>query len=185
MLEYSAYGKASKPGYPVKSLDVHSQASPTIPSTPYADAPAGYAPAVAAPVSAVLHELGVVAVGHGQAVDLEGGNLDLVARALVVVREALGRRTHEEGTAGHVDGVTRCRGGRAELACARGRVDAGGGQLERLQHRLVVLLLVGDEHPPHEAAGVEAVGVRGEAVGLEHGQGALAHAVHVRAGVGH
>ncbi len=116
-------------------------------------------------VAAVVHEFGVRGVGDRRAVDAEGGDIDLVTRPLVVVREALLRRAH-------------CETARRKLLSALGgpcvaglpprrRVHARVRQLQGLQHGLVVLMLVLQEHLPDERRNP-----------VEHRQRPSAHPLH-------
>ena len=110
--------------------------------------------AVALPVqrrlgAGVLHERGVRAVGDRGSIDLEGGQLDRVARALVVVGEAARRRrrsrTRPAGDRDHLRAVGDRLGGAEPRSTARRQLVALD-QLQQLQHRLVVLQLVGEQH---------------------------------------
>src|SRR5207244_7565247 len=97
---------------------------------------------------------------------------DLVAGALVVVREPALVRAGEERTAGdphHAAGAGRAARPRAGPGW---RVHPGLGERERLQHRLVVLVLVLDHHVPDHVTGAA----------LEHPKNALAHRAHVLTG---
>ena len=71
-----------------------------------------------------------------------------MARALVVVGEALVRRAHRERPGGDVDGLEAGRSGRCGAAGGAGPAgrDRQLGELDRLQHRLVVLVLVLEHH---------------------------------------
>ena len=112
--------------------------------------------AVALPVhrrlgAGLLHEGDVVAVGDRGPVDPERRQLDRVAGPLVVVGEALGRRADLALSALDQDHL-----GALGDRLGRGRaVDLGGlvglDHLQQLQHRLVVLVLVGEQHLVDEA----------------------------------
>ncbi len=148
--------------------------------------PARLRPPASTGVSAALHELAEVPVRDRGGVDVEGPELDRVPRALVVVGEALAGRPHRERPRLDAHDV-RLRGARLgrRMRPAGRLVDAGLGERERLQHRLVVLMLVLHEHVPHEPSAVEPAIGGGRYVGLvEDSDGALAHRVHEVARLG-
>jgi hypothetical protein len=100
-------------------------------------------------VAAGLDELQVLAVGDRDGVDEERLDVDDVGRPLVVVGERVPIGPHDELPAGDEDL------GHQGWAARRGRGGdvgiRGGHQLQRGQHRLVMLVLVLDHHPVHEA----------------------------------
>ena len=89
------------------------------------------------------------------AVDLKSGKVDLVLRTLVVVGEATGRRAREKRARvdpHHSQGRAVPRSAQRD---ARRREDARLRERQRLEHRLVVLMLVLDDHLEHEAPSLE------------------------------
>jgi hypothetical protein len=128
--------------------------------------PALVGPELRAPVAAVLDECEVGAVRDRRAVDLEGRHVHRVLGTLVVVCELgvwLAERERprvDEHRAGLLAEPLRRK--RAALR----RVGTRLRELERLQHRLVVLVLVLDDHFPdgphasHEIEHLERAGTR-------------------------
>src|SRR5207248_8390301 len=103
---------------------------------------------------------------------------DWVAGALVVEREATIQDTHRERPGRHLDGLQAgvAAWSRRRRTKVRRAVPGRPGETKRLQHRLVVLVLVADDHLVHH-------GVAGAAAG-ERLQRALAHLLHVLARCG-
>src|SRR2546421_3955971 len=110
-------------------------------------------PQLAAAVAAGLHELHEVAVRHGKRVDLELRNVDLVPRALVVVREPVESGAGHEGPARDAHHAAGARGATRARPPLTRLVDARLREREGLQHRLGVLVLVLDDHVPDNVAG--------------------------------
>ena len=109
---------------------------------------AGFGPDVRVVIAAVVDERDVGAVGDRHGVDAERRHVDLVRGALVVVGPRLEVGAHDERAsldehvvAGHF------RRGRRRLLATRVGVVA---QLQRRQHRLVVLVLVLHDHAVDE-----------------------------------
>ena len=102
-------------------------------------------------------ELGEGGVGDRRAVDLEGVQLDRVPRTLVVVGEAVGTGPDVVRTGRHRHHLgslcDRLAGDRPVELDRLVAVD----HLQELQHRLVVLVLVRDQHLVDEAAGEHLV----------------------------
>ena len=133
----------------------------------------------------LLHERDIRRIGDRGSIDLEGGELDRVAGALVVVGEAPRRRADLVRAGGNADGV-RARGRRLGRGpwLDRHRLIAVD-HLQELQHRLVVLVLVGEQHLVDEAAAQQGVlGVLAELDLVEHLERALAHVGEVGAQLG-
>ena len=144
-----------------------------------APCPAVARPQVGAPVAAVGHELGEVAVRDGQPVDLERRDVHLVAGPLVVVGEPAAGVAHLERTGLDPHGPARGLRGRPRERAPRRRVHPGRRELEALEDRLRVLLLVLHEQLPQEAAGVEVAEAGRQVHPVEHLQRPLAHGLHV------
>ena len=120
--------------------------------------PALVRPPLAALVAAALGEAQEGRVGDRGAADAEARQVDQVARALVVEREAVIVGAHRELARRDLDRVEARAGRRAprrgrRLEPGRG---AQAGELDRLQHRLRVLELV-LEHHLVDVGGAEAV----------------------------
>ncbi len=118
------------------------------------------------PVSAVVDELLPFAVGHRHPADAEGRHIDDVGGALVVQRVRLGHRVdaEDERAAGH---QYRCARHTRPTRRKRGAVVQQRGtrpQIQRLQHRFVVLILVADHQPEVEIGLDVVVGQRVEGV---------------------
>ena len=116
-----------------------------------------------------VHELDPVADRHRQPVDLEAGHVHDVTRAFVVVGKAVRGAAHFERAGVHGDHVPGASPGDGALSCT-GRA---AGEAERLQHRLVVLLLVAQHELDQRPVAVEAVEDRARA--LAHRRHVLAH----------
>jgi hypothetical protein len=102
-----------------------------------------------------------------------------VLGALVVVGEAVRTRAERERTGLHAHHLRAPAERRLprEPAAPR-RVGPALGQLQGLEHGLVVLVLVLHQHLPDEAARIQPVAPLREVGVLEHLQGPLAHLLH-------
>ncbi len=130
-----------------------------------------------------LDVLGVGRVGDRGSVDLERGQLDLVPGPLVVVGKAPGRRADRVSSS--LDG-RHLRSARLDrLGADRPQRLVAVDHLQQLQHRLVVLVLVREQHLVDEAFPQKGIlGRRGEVDGVEHLEGALADVGRVGAQLG-
>ena len=126
----------------------------------------------AALVAAALGEVAPGGVGDRRAADAEGGQRDHVARALVVVGEALGGGADGRRAGGDLDRLEAGQAaGAARVGRRGGREALQARELQRLQHGLAVLVLVADDE-------LESVAVADAALGddLER---AAAHLIEV------
>lgn len=104
-----------------------------------------------------------------------------MTRAFVVVGEAVGGGADRVGPGRYLDHL-RARGhrlGRGARIDDRRRIAVD--HLQRLQHRLVVLVLVGDQHLVDEAVAKHGIVAIGKFDPLEDLEGSAAHLVHVGA----
>ena len=113
--------------------------------------PAGRGPQPLVVVAAGLDERAVGGVGDRHRVDEVRRHVDLVRGPLVVQRPRVGGRAHRERAARdqHLGGADQRRGRRQGVGRREDRVSAT--QLVGGQHRLVVLVLVLEDHAEHEA----------------------------------
>ena len=122
----------------------------------------------------VLDELDVGAVAHRRPLDLERGELDLVLRPLVVIGEAPTRRP-DRVFAGLDPDRLRPLGGEGARRLDRGGRAVVVDQHQQLQHRLVVLELMREQHLVDEPLAQQRVLVIGVDLDLvEDLEGALA-----------
>ena len=118
----------------------------------------------------VGQELGEVPVGDGTAIDPERLDLHLVAGPFVVVGETVPRRSDLANPP--LDANRPGSGRRQLLGGRRGpRGLIAVDHLEQLEHRLVVLVLVGDEHLVGEPVPQDRVGRIVEIELVEHLEG--------------
>ena len=138
-------------------------------------------PPLAPLVAAVVDELANRAVGDRRA-SIQNGAVAHVPRALVVVGEARAARAHLERAAGHQHHVApRPAARRGDLAARGGVVRLGGHELQRLEDRLGVLLLVAQDHLVDEAVGEQRPAGVATGRAVEQVERALAHRLHVGA----
>jgi hypothetical protein len=143
---------------------------------------AGVAPEVGVGIPARLHEAHIVGVRHGMGVDRVGIDVADVRALLVVVCPADLVAAHRELACLERDRRNSPLGSRGPPQVGE-RVDEVLAHLEGLEHRLVVLVLVLDDH----VVGVPAAPQRlvvGEALARQTATDTLAHVVDVRVGVG-
>jgi hypothetical protein len=116
-------------------------------------------PQLIAVVAAGVDELGVAPTGHREAVDREAWQLDRVARPLVVVGAGavVGAEPERAAADHHPLGIVHRPRQRRQAAAGRRGVGlaagAGAAKVERLEHGLLVLRLVLDDHPVDVAVG--------------------------------
>ena len=135
--------------------------------------PALRTPRLARAVAALGHELGELRVRHRRSVDEERRQLHVVRLELAVVRPRLVDGAQGERAVAHVDLLGAARRTIREGRVARG-IDEALAELNRLQHRLLLLELRLHHEPEYEPVSQERAR-RLEIDVLEHVEHALAH----------
>ncbi len=135
---------------------------------------------LAAAVAAGFDELEELALADRSPVDLEGRQVELVHRPLVVVGEAGAAPPHPKTAGRHPHPAGGAGGGGRQRAPAGGRIGRGLEHLHRLQQGLLVLLLVLGDHLVDQAAAQQLRPLVDRDPG-QHRQALLAHPLEVGA----